>query len=293
MMRNQDSQMKRGSGPYGRMGFPVRIAYLGLASICWLWSCLLRGSRNRGWIVLCYHSVTSAQADRFYNQLLKLSGRTVSVDQIGCGKPGVCLTFDDAFACLLENVIPPASQLGIPLAIFPVTENLNATPRWQMPEGHRERGLRTMSAEELIAIRDNSLITIGSHTATHQRLGDVMPDVVTRELQSSRDSLAQILSKAPQDIALPHGSFNSQVCEEARRTGYRRVFTLEPMVNTQLPADGRVGRFSVDPDMWMIEFQLTAAGAYSYLFPFRRVISQVRLRATSRSGRSMQSQHSI
>lgn len=257
-----------------------------VAVISWLLKSF--GSR-RGWTVLCYHVVWPEQAIRFERQMRFLAGRAVSVDQIGTGETGVCVTFDDAFACLSDEVIPVATRFGIPIALFPVTDNLNATPRWEMPAGHPEQGLRTMSEEELMALRDHPLVKVGSHTATHPRLGEVPSDVVIRELQKSRDSLAGLLSYAPLDVALPHGSFNSQVCEVARQIGYRRIYTLEPRVNMGLPTDGCVGRFSVDPDMWMIEFRLTVAGAYGFLLPMRRAINRIRSWAADRRGRAVQS----
>jgi len=266
--------MKRGKGPYGRNGLVVRIVYFGLAVICGFWIALTQKARGK-WIVLCYHGVQPEQAKRFDAQLRHVADRVVAVDQIGRGKPGVCLTFDDAFACLLDNVIPVSAELGAPITIFPVTENFDSIPKWDMPEAHPEKGLRTMSKLEVLGLKDNSLVTIGSHTATHPRLADVPEATVDYELQASHDALKGLLNSAPVDFALPHGSFNRYVCQTARIVGYQRVYTLDPRMNEHLSDDGLVGRFSVDPDMWIAEFRMTAAGAYSYLFTLRRVLKRI------------------
>ena len=205
-----------------------------------------------------------------------LSGRSVSVDRIGSETPGVCLTFDDAFACLIDNVVPLVDCFQVPIAIFPVTDNFDAKPRWAMSDSHPEKELRTMSKNELLSLCNHPLITIGSHTCTHPRLGQSTPAVVEQELENSRESLANLIGKDPVDLALPNGSFNPLVLSSAQRIGYRRIYTLEPRINRELPTDGRVGRFSVDPDMWWIEFQLTVEGAYGYLPSFREGIKRLK-----------------
>jgi peptidoglycan/xylan/chitin deacetylase (PgdA/CDA1 family) len=263
----------RGSGPYGRNGMIVRVVYLLFAAVYSL--CCLISSR-RGRIVLCYHAVQDSQAKRFTDQMRFLKGRVFPIGEIHEKPSGVFVTFDDAFACLLQNVVPLATEFKIPIAIFPVTENDNQPPRWNIAKDHPEAVLRTMSESELASLREFSVATIGSHTATHPRLGDIPATIAERELRTSRDSLAALLGFIPSDLALPHGSYNLGVLESARELGYKRVFTVEPNINTTLPADGRIGRFVVDPDMWLIEFKLTVIGAYGYLLSFRRLINSLR-----------------
>jgi hypothetical protein len=52
--------------------------------------------------------------------------------------------------------------------------------------------------------------------------------------------------------------------EEARRTGYRRVFTVEPEVIASDSAGFTIGRVGVNPDDWRAEFRLKIAGAYRW-----------------------------
>jgi len=263
---------KHTHGPYGRNGLVIRLAYLALA-VAWSVTALI--TRNR-WIVLCYHSVRFEQRQRFERQINYLAGQAVSVRDIGQGQPGVCLTFDDAFACLLENALPIARRHSVPLAIFPVTANLDQLPQWDMPSDHPERHLKTMSQQQLEAISKDPLVMIGSHTATHPRLAEMPADVVTEELIKSREALNRLLQMAPMDLALPHGSYDKFVCQCARKVGYHRIFTLDPIAVSRLPSSGVIGRYQVDPDMWMIEFRLTVNGCYGYLFVLRRFINWYR-----------------
>ena len=250
------------------------MVYLGLSLICWLISMIKKP--QSGWTVLCYHGVQDDQAARFKQQMQYLAGRAVPVDRIGSETSGICLTFDDAFACVIDNVVPLVNCFQVPIAIFPVTDNFDAKPRWVMSDNHSEKDLRTMSKNEILSLCTHPLITFGSHTCTHPHLGQSTSEVVEQELENSRESLANLTGKSPVDLALPHGSFNPLVLASAQRIGYRRIYTLEPRVNRELPNDGRVGRFSVDPDMWWIEFQLTISGAYGYLLPFRKGIERLR-----------------
>ena len=271
-MADAQSDM-RGEIPYHRFGIVGRVIYLSLALVYSVF-CLIPSRRGR--IVLCYHSVIDSQSQRFKKQLQFLKGTVFPVNKMAETKSGVFVTFDDAFACLLQNVIPLAEQYNIPIAIFPVTENANQPPRWDIAKNHPEARLRTMSETELSTLRGNPIVTIGSHTATHPRLGNIPAETVKRELQSSRESLAALFGFLPCDLALPHGSYNTSVIEFARDIGYTRVYTIEPDVNTTLSPDGRIGRFQVDPDMWMIEFKLTAIGAYGYLRPLRSMLDSLR-----------------
>jgi len=61
----------------------------------------------------------------------------------------------------------------------------------------------------------------------------------------------------------------------AEEIGYKRVYTLEPKLVRTNQEIGTIGRFSMSPDVWPIEFYLTCYGAYSWLFPFRRFLKWV------------------
>lgn len=266
---------------YAKRGTLVRIAYLLVAVVCW---CLrgLWGLSRQGVVVLCYHGVTAKDRGRFAWQMKQIAGRTVAPVSFPTAgdrrqtRSRVCITFDDAFECLADNALPLLQELGIGAFVFAVPGNLGAKPRWCMPAGHPEREERTMTADQLVAVDRGGLCRIGSHTATHADLRSIPLEQARRELVESKAALERVLRRPVEDLALPHGSYDQNVMMAAREAGYTRIFTLDPWICAGNDAGGRIGRFSMSPDVWRIEFLLTCAGAYAWLSPWRRFLRRVR-----------------
>lgn len=251
----------------------VRTTYLVIA-VCYAALMRLSGRAKRKAVVLCYHAVTEAQRERFRRQMQHIAERSISVDNLASGKAGVCVTFDDAFSCLLTNALPVVDELGIPVVIFAVSGNLGRPPSWSMPNGHPEAELPTMSEGEMRAVAKQPLCTFGSHTVSHRPLALIPLDEAERELMGSRAMLQEVLATPVKDLALPHGSYDTPVLAVAARV-YRHVFTLDATTHPANLPPGAVGRFLVSPDMWPLEFRLTAAGAYAWLYPFRQLVARI------------------
>jgi len=270
---------------YARKGLAVRVAYLAAALAYRQW---LRatGQRNNLCIVLCYHAVTMEQTLRFAVQMDLVAQAAVSLEDASATRrawPGICVTFDDAFACLLDSALPATAERGIPTTVFAVSGNLGAPPRWAMEAGRPDAALRTMTAEELRQAESRFPCRIGSHTVSHRPLGTLDREAATKELRTSRATLTDILGHDVNDLALPHGSYNDETVRLARSAGYGTVLTLDEIADPSGWPDGTIGRFLVSPDMWFIEFRLTAAGAYAWLYPWRQLIRRLRRMARGRS----------
>jgi peptidoglycan/xylan/chitin deacetylase (PgdA/CDA1 family) len=255
------------SGIYDKKGFFVRCLYLLVALAAY---CLTLGGRFAGnkWIILCYHGILACQWKRFEWQMKAISGRKSQTIKI---------TFDDAFANLLENAIPVLEHHGIPCDIFAVGGNSGEKPNWTMPNGHPEACEITMTDQQLVLVSKMRLVRIGSHTQTHPDLAKITIQDADRELIESRNNLQRLLGFPVEDLALPHGSYNDKVLNLAQKAGYKRIYTLRPVrVHDSMLSEGVIGRFSMSPDVWKIEFLLTCAGAYSWLDGWRRFLSFVR-----------------
>lgn len=254
---------------YKKRGVGCRLIYL-MVSI--LWYLVTTGGRfNRNKIVvLCYHGVRPEQKQRFEWQVKWINRNTI--ERI---KGYIWITFDDAFSNLLDNALPILEQNQIPAAIFVVSGNLGAVPRWTMPANHPEYNEKTMTAQQLKGI-NKELFTIGSHTQTHPDLSKLLPPQVFCELYESKKNLEQLLGKPIEDIALPHGAFNRDVLRIAEEAGYKRIYTLEQKRTGVSQEIGTIGRFSMSPDIWKLEFILTCTGAYAWLLPWRRILAMVR-----------------
>ncbi len=261
-------------GAYARLGLPQRLLYLSIACILWIWRALRKES-NAGVVVLCYHAIMSRDRDRFIRQMQLLRGRAIAPSELNdtarpnlTGRPHVCVTFDDALANLIENALPATSELGIPVTIFVPSSNLGRPPKWPMRPGHPESSERVMTADEIRRVHKPGLVDFGSHTASHANLALLAGAELSRELTESRQALEKLLGAPICDLALPYGAFDDRVLLAAQSAGYTRVFTLEERTDG-VDARGACGRFLMSPDAWPIEFRLTCAGAYGWLFRWR------------------------
>jgi peptidoglycan/xylan/chitin deacetylase (PgdA/CDA1 family) len=259
---------------YGRNGNLIRILYLAGAAIAYFLTIWGRLRCKKG-VVLCYHGVRPEQKHRFERQVILLSRRF----------PFVRMTFDDAFSNLLDNALPILEELQVPAIIFAVTDNLGDIPRWNIPAGHPEAQELTMTAQQLLNISKHPLIRIGSHTLTHPDLTKISHDRLQAELAESKSKLEKLLGCPIEDMALPHGAYNEEVIALAQAAGYKRIFTLDPRPTDFESGSAVMGRFSLSPDVWPIEFYLTCAGAYAGLYPWRRFIRRFRCKLQKLRGR--------
>jgi len=117
---------------------------------------------------------------------------------------------------------------------------------------------------------------IGSHTVTHGRLDKIPISEVKRELVDSKAMLERLVDYDIFFLALPHGAYSKDVLDIAFDAGYRKVLTLDETCISSRSESGKLGRFTVSPDMWWIEFRLTVIGAYSWLLPWRRLLYKIR-----------------
>lgn len=261
---------------YGKRGILVRLIYLGFASFRYVLTvgcCLCRCPL----IVLCYHGIPQRMRDKFDWQIKTLSKWKSLESYIDhkCREDlhkGVYVTFDDAFANLLDNALPVLEKYQIPATIFAVVDNLGCLPRWKMSYGNPESNEMTMTAEQLLTVSKNPLIRIGSHTLTHPDLTKIWPDQLKTELVDSKHRLEQSLSIPIEDLSLPFGSYNQEVLLMAREAGYKKVYTVDAKLANSMSEESVIGRFCMSPDVWRIEFLLTCAGAYAWLYNWRRFV---------------------
>lgn len=263
---------------YAKKGALVRLTYLVVAALYYVLR-TITGLRDRGVVVLCYHSVSKAQRASFERQMRHVAGRVRPLDGVtspSVPSSAVVVTFDDAFECLLDNVLPITRRLAIPISVFAVTGNCGRTPGWAIDRLHPDRGERTMTEEQLRYLSGQPDCLIGSHTVSHRALATLVHDEVEKELTDSRNFLVGLLGTEVDYLALPHGSYTPEVLSLAAKAGYQKVLTLDEIASPENWAAGTIGRFSVSPDMWITEFVLTAHGAYAWLYGWRRWLRAVR-----------------
>ncbi len=266
---------------YNRPGLIIRLIWLCIAIVRWLAAgCgLVRRPRV---VTLCYHGVTARQRQRFERQMTLIADRAVPGDAAESdrprrwARPGVCVTFDDGFANLLDHALPVMRELRIPAMVFVVTENIGCLAKWDLAPDHPDASEITMSKSQLRQAADEPLCRFASHSSTHPRLTDLPLGQARRELSGSRAVLEKMLGRPVEDFAYPYGACNPTLVHEAFANGYRRVHTLGPITMPGEICGELIVRMKMSPDVWTIEFRLTVAGAYDRLASVRRVFHRFR-----------------
>lgn len=266
---------------YNRRGLIVRLIWLCIAIVRWLAAGCGIVRRPRV-VTLCYHGVTARQRRRFERQMTMIADRAVPADTVEpdrrrpWARPGVCVTFDDGFANLLDHALPVTREHGVPVMVFVVTENLGCLPKWDLTPDHPDASQITLSESQLRQAAEEPLCRFASHSSTHPRLTDLPSGQARRELSESRAVLEQMLGRPVEDFAYPYGACNPTLVREAFASGYRRVHTMRPITMPGEVCGEVIVRMKMSPDVWTIEFRLTVAGAYDWLASVRRVFHRLR-----------------
>lgn len=208
-----------------------------------------RGARRRRVAVLAYHAIADLRDDRILEQygvppallaaqldtLARRGWRFVDLDEFlsilrGAPAPGsrtVLVTFDDAYADLLEACRDILAPREIPAVVFAVAGRLGQANVWDRHLG--ARSLALLDADGLRAVAHGG-VEIGSHTASHPMLTQCAGDRLEAELEGSATALADLGLPRPRALAYPYGDCDPAVATAARAAGYDVAFTVTPGV---------------------------------------------------------------
>jgi peptidoglycan/xylan/chitin deacetylase (PgdA/CDA1 family) len=252
-----------------------RVAALAISLAVRFWDVLAKSVRPRrrqtrgAGVVLYYHGVKRHQRERFARQMDHLLWRSSpfraeAPASMRADGWNAAVTFDDGFQSVVENAVPELTKRGIPFTVFVPSGCLGARPSWIRDPRHPAWDERIVTTSELRALAALPLATVGSHSITHPNLRALDATCVRRELAQSRLQLQSAAGAAIEVFSFPHGAYSPGLLTEARRAGYRRVFTIEPLVVDRSQDSFAIGRVAADPDDWSMEFRLKLAGAYRW-----------------------------
>ena len=137
----------------------------------------------------------------------------------------VAVTFDDAFATVLELGKPILDRLGIPATVFAVSDFAEAgrpllwdgIDHWK--GGPFDHELRSLDWAQLRSLADDGW-EVGSHTCDHPRLTRCDDAELDRQLRESREAVARGMGRPCTSIAYPYGDTDDRVAAAAGRAGY-------------------------------------------------------------------------
>lgn len=197
--------------------------------------------------ILLYHRVAhnrgrltvTPEAFRAQMELLLQAGITpITLDDallvIQRREPGrhACVTFDDGYHDNLDYALPVLRDLGIPATIFPISGVTDGATRlyWYDQPWFGEPP-PVLSWDELRAIDQERLFSIGAHTRTHPALVKLTDAAAWDEIAGTRRQLEEQLGRPVTSFAYPAGIHGQREVLMVRKAGYRLALTCEPGVN--------------------------------------------------------------
>lgn len=250
------------------MRFVIRLIKLGISILYFAWNRVRRSlSTNKAGtcVVLYYHNVPSRYQRQFEKQMRTIADRKMAIeitriDNLQTNEHSIVITFDDALQSFAENAVSVLVRLKIPATVFAVADALASKPVWGI--GYYPPGETVMSLDQLSNLPDS--IVVGSHTLTHPILTAVSQQLATQEIKLSREKLTVMLHRPIDHFSFPDGMFNDFIVHQCQEAGYQHVFTTEPVLVSAGNEQFVVGRVSVDPWDWALEFYLKISGAYCW-----------------------------
>jgi peptidoglycan/xylan/chitin deacetylase (PgdA/CDA1 family) len=229
-------------------------------------------------VVLCYHALSdtwpaplSVRPDRFEEQLRWLVDRgyrgatfTEAVHDPPHERT-VAVTFDDAFASVLNIGLPILRELGLPATVFAVTSKAaeGGDLSWdgidQWADGPHATELKGLSWDGLGTLREGGW-EIGSHSASHPRLSSLPQAELAEEMTHSRQACEAGTGTACDSIAYPYGDVDAGVVAAAAEAGYRAGAALPPRVHRGRELEWpRIGVYHRD-DLKRFKLKLSRSG---------------------------------
>jgi peptidoglycan/xylan/chitin deacetylase (PgdA/CDA1 family) len=238
--------------------------------------------RMPGLPILCYHNVGRApkdarfkllyvSPDEFERQLwtlrrLGLQGVSASEGiarlRNGSARGGVALTFDDGYTDTLTTAAPLLKRYGFTATCYVVSSAVGTYNHWDADLLGEKKPL--MSREQL----DEWLaagMEVGSHSLSHQRLHELLPDVALHEIAGSRVALRDMLGVPIGHFAYPFGQFTAETVELVRRAGYSSAVTVVPGIARTSDDPLRLPRILVNGQWGWWRFLLHVATPYERL----------------------------
>ena len=115
----------------------------------------------------------------------------------------VFLTFDDGYRDTFDIAYPILKKHNIPFAVYVTTGFVDKTAdMWWYKD------VDALNREQLKALDDEPLCTIGAHTVSHPRLDTLSYDEQRKEIAESKETLEKWLGHPIHHFSYPHGAYN-------------------------------------------------------------------------------------
>jgi peptidoglycan/xylan/chitin deacetylase (PgdA/CDA1 family) len=189
-----------------------------------------------------YHHVFDDEKSGFEKQLryLKNFGDFISITEAVLLLSGInkmngkyfCVSFDDGYQCLYNNMVPISAALDIPVIIYLPTDYIGLKPEneadFKMIKDNLPGNPKLLSFLDWEQCKEMTehQITFGSHTKSHTNLWDLDERKLWEELVDSKRRIEEKLQIDCLDFACPWGVIDKNFAPAvttpvAKKVGYR------------------------------------------------------------------------
>ena len=195
------------------------------------------------------------------------------------GKPlpprPVLLTFDDAYADLVDDAFPVLRRHGFTAGVFVVTGHIGGHNEWDQKYGVPR--FPCMSADQIRHWAAQGM-EFGAHSRSHADLTTLSGAALEEEVTGSGRDLASILGTLPLSFAYPYGGYNETVRRSVAKA-FELAVTCDEGVNGLGTEPLLIRRATVQPADTLLNFALRVGFGYN---PIERLRARVRLRSRLR-----------
>jgi poly-beta-1,6-N-acetyl-D-glucosamine N-deacetylase len=160
----------------------------------------------------------------------------------------VAITFDDGNASYATYALPILEKFGFPSANFLVEESV-------LQELHGSMDLKTVKQ-----IAANPIVTLGSHTRTHEVLTQMRLEKVVDEVMGSKLQLEKAIGREIHFFTYPTGQHDEEIVRLVEDAGYLLGFTSSRKYLHEKETLFSLTRYKINPNDNLASFWLKLAG---------------------------------
>jgi peptidoglycan/xylan/chitin deacetylase (PgdA/CDA1 family) len=172
-------------------------------------------------MILMYHNISLAESEnglsvKNFEEHLQLLSSLKDYHVVSLSdymkfetKNQIAITFDDAYECISQLVVPLIEKYQLPISVFIPSNYVGKYNEWDVEQGALK--INIMSWEELKKLAQNPLITFGSHGANHISIGKKGENCFEEEFKNSKLEIESKLAIPIDYFAYPFGQIKDVV----------------------------------------------------------------------------------
>ncbi len=179
----------------------------------------------------------------------------------------VVFNFDDGYADNLTQALPILRRYDIPVACFVATRFMDTDELMPHDEGCTPEQAAMLTWGQVLELH-RAGVTIGSHAVTHDRLAQLLPDEVQRQLQGSKAAIEAHLGEPVTLLTYPYGRYGDvdhSVAQAVRDAGYAAGGTAQYGWNAPHSDRYRLKRIGMDAADTLFTLRAKLNGALDLL----------------------------